>query len=319
MARPTLIDIAKKNGSDAVVGLIDETIKAHPELLLGEARTIKGLNYRTLVRVSGFNGSTFRGANEGATVGKATYENRLVDTFILNPRWECDKAVADGSEDGAESFITQEAEAMTEKSLVDLSGAFYYGTNTTYGGHAKAFPGLLDAVHTDNVVDAGGTTVDTGSSVWLIKFGPKHVQWVWGQGGELAMPDVRIETIYDANDLPLDGYVQSLLGRPGLQVGSVRSLVRIKKLTADSGKGLTDSVIADALAKFEVGVVPDLILMSRRSRTQLQKSRSVTIFSGPGGKADSKTENVAPLPTEAHGIRIEVTDSLKDTESLTVI
>ena len=26
---------------------------------------------------------------------RGTYENRLVETFILNPRWECDKAVAE--------------------------------------------------------------------------------------------------------------------------------------------------------------------------------------------------------------------------------
>jgi hypothetical protein len=81
---------------------------------------------------------------------------------------------------------------------------------------------------------------------------------------------------------------------------------------------LTDSLIADALAKFEVGVVPDLILMSRRSRTQLQKSRSVTIFSGSGGKVSGSVENIAPLPTEAFGIPIAVTDSISDVESLTL-
>jgi hypothetical protein len=132
------------------------------------------------------------------------------------------------------------------------------------------------------VVDAGGTTASTGSSVWLVKFGPKHVQWVWGQDGALLVPDPRIETIYDASSNPLTGYVQDMLARPGLQVGSIRSSVRIKKLTADSGKGLTDAVISLALAKFEVGVVPDVILMSRRSRQQLQASRTVTIMSGAG-------------------------------------
>jgi len=34
--------IAKANGSDAVVGLIDETTKVHPELRIGAARTIRG-------------------------------------------------------------------------------------------------------------------------------------------------------------------------------------------------------------------------------------------------------------------------------------
>src|SRR4051812_19119504 len=144
MARLNLLDIAKANGSDAVAGLIDETVKAHPELTLGAARTISGLNYKTLVRTSLFSGSTFRSANEGATVGKATYENRLVETFILNPRWESDKAVADMYEGGTSAYIAMEAESMVEKSMVDLCAQFYYGTNATFG-NAKGFPGLIDA------------------------------------------------------------------------------------------------------------------------------------------------------------------------------
>lgn len=318
MGRLTLLDIAKANGSDGVVGLIDETIKAHPELTLGEARTIRGINYKTLVRTGLFDGSTFRSANEGATVGRATYENRLVDTFILNPRWEADKAVADAYEDGPETYIAWEAESIVEKSMVDLCAQFYYGTNATFG-NAKGFPGLIDAYDsTNNVIDAGGTTASTGSSVWLVKFGPKAVQWVWGQGGQLQMNDTRVETIYDVNSKPLTGYVNDLLARPGLQVGSIRSLVRIKKLTADAGKGLTDNLISQALAKFEVGVVPDVILMDRRSRQQLQSSRSVTIFNGLGAKATADMENLAPIPESAFGIPIAVTDAIKDTESLTL-
>jgi hypothetical protein len=193
---------------------------------------------------------------------------------------------------------------MVEKSMVDLCAQFYYGTNTTYGGNAKGFPGLIDSYDTtNNVVDAGGTTASTGSSVWLVKFGPKAVQWVWGQDGQLLVPDPRIETIYDASSNPLTGYVQDLLARPGLQVGSIRSLVRIKKLTADSGKGLTDTLISQALALFEVGVVPDVILMNRRSRQQLQQSRSVTIFSGAGGKATPRPRTSRPSPNRPSASR----------------
>ena len=46
MAQPTLLDIAKANGSDAVAGLIDEAAKAHPELTMGGARTIAGSRVR---------------------------------------------------------------------------------------------------------------------------------------------------------------------------------------------------------------------------------------------------------------------------------
>ncbi|HXE53707.1 MAG TPA: hypothetical protein VN541_11855, partial [Tepidisphaeraceae bacterium] len=78
MAVTTLLDIAKANGSDPIVGLIDETTKAHPEISMVAARTIKGLNYKTWVR-TGLPTAGFRQANQGVASSKSTYENRLVD------------------------------------------------------------------------------------------------------------------------------------------------------------------------------------------------------------------------------------------------
>ena len=306
MPLPTLLDIAKMNGSDQVVGLIDETSKAHPEITLGYARTIKGLQYKTLVRTA-LPTVGFRDANQGANASKGTYENRLVETFILNPRWECDKAVADRHEDGREAYIALEAEAQMEAAMQALATQFYYGRDN--GGDAKGHPGLIDAYDATNmVVDAGGTTANTGSSLWAVKFGPKHVGWVWGNGGSLEIPDVRTETLYDEEDKPFDGYVQSLLAYPGVQVGSVRSVGRIKKLTEDSGKGLTDALIGKLLAKFTVGLRPDVLLCSRRSLEQLRASRTATNATGAP----------APIPTEAFGIPLHPTEAIKDTEALTL-
>jgi hypothetical protein len=160
------------------------------------------------------------------------------------------------------------------------------------------------------VVDAGGTTASTGSSAWLVAWGPKRVQWVYGQNGALELSPVRVESIPDPADSAkrLDGYVQTLLAYPGLQVGTTQAVARIKKLTADSGKGLTDALIADALALFPVGMVPDVIFVSRRSLTQLQKSRTATNATGAP----------APFPTEAFGIPLVVTESILNTEALTL-
>lgn len=315
MSMPTLLDIAKANGSDAVVGLIDETTKVHPELRIGAARIIRGLNYKTLVRVSlGNTSGSFRNANEGVLPHTHKYENRLVETYILSPRWQCDKAVADAHEDGALAFIHQEAEGTLEGEMQGLSKQFYYGNGT--GGNTKGFPGLIHMYDATNmVVDAGGTTADTGSSVWLVRFGPKHVQWVWGNNGQLQPSDIRIESVAMGTDPEtyMEAYVQTFLGRPGLQVGSLQSVVRIKKLTADNGKGLTDDLIAEALAKFPEGTGPDAIFMTQRSLSQLQKSRTATNATGAP----------APFPTEIQGIAgqnipIQVTAGILNTEALTL-
>jgi hypothetical protein len=306
MAVPTLLDIAIRNGSDAVAGLIDETVKAHPEIVSGAARTIKGLNYKTRVRTGLPKGSSFRNANEGVAPKKSTVINRLVETFIFEPRWECDKAVADGAEDGAEAYVAEEGEAQMEGALQDLCDQFYYGTGT--GGNAKGFPGLLAALDSGMVVDAGGTTATTGSSVWAIRWGQKNVIWVWGNNGALDLRPVRIETLRDGSLNPYDGYVQSLLARPGLQVGSKYSIGRIKKLTADSGKGLTDDLISDLLSLFPAGMKPDVLVMSRRSLKQLQQSRTAT----------NPTGAPAPFPQDAFGVPISLTDAIVDTEALTL-
>lgn len=320
--RTTIVDILKRNGSDAAVGLIDETTKAHPEIAMLPARTISGLGYKTLVRTALPTGGTvFRNGNEGVTVDKCAYINRWVETFTMNPRWEADMAIADRSEDGAEAYLAVEAGGQVEYAMQQMALQIYYGSQNAFAnvGSTKAFPGFIDAYDSTNmVVDATGTTASTGSSVWAVKFGPQAVQLVLGNNGSFDVKPVRVETLYDANSNPFTGYVQEMLAYPGLQIGSVRALGRIKKLTDDSGKGLTDALIADLLAKFEVGVVPDVLFMSRRSRKQLQKSRSVTIFSGAGGKANGGMENIVPMPTEAFGIPIAVTDAIKDTEPLTL-
>jgi hypothetical protein len=305
MARTTLLEIAKANGSDSVVGLIEEVVPAVPELALFEARTIKGINYKTLVR-TGLPTVGFRNANEGTASTKSTYENRLVETFITNPRWDCDKAVADAYEDGAEAFIAMEGIGIVQQAGITVAKQIYYGAGA--GGDPKGFPGMVATVDSSMVVDATGTTDVTCSSVWAVKFGPSNAQLVVGLNGQLELSDLRIETIYDANSNPLDGYVQTLLARIGLQIGSKYSIGRIKKLTEDNAKGLTDSLLSQLYQKFPVGHKPDCFLMSRRSQGQLQRSRTATTTTG--AEAD--------IPTKWQGVPIIPTDSILDTEALTL-
>lgn len=304
MAMPTLLDIAKANGSDALVGLIDETTQAAPEVRMGAARTVRGLSYKTLVR-TGLPTVGFRSVNEGYAASKGIYENRTYECYLFNPRWECDKAIAMAHEDGMESFVALEASAIMEAAFQELGSQFYYGTSND----SKGFPGLLAAYDSTNmVVDAGGSTADTGSSVWAVKFGPRDVQWIYGQDGNLSMSDLTEARLLDGSSNPYTGLVQELMTYVGLQVGSVRSIGRIKKLTEDNTKGLTDARIASLLSKFQTGVVPDYLFMNRRSLEQLRASRTATNVTGAP----------APRPTEAFGIPIMVTDAITSTEALTL-
>jgi hypothetical protein len=315
----TILDIAKRNGSDAVVGLIDETTKAVPEVSglnpesgivvpgVADARTITGTSYKTLIR-TGLPTVPFRNGNEGSTGLKSRYENKLVETFIMNPRWDVDKAIADKSEDGWQVLMADEAGGILEAAFQQLGKQFYYGRNATYGGHTKGFNGLIDVVDANYVVDAGGTSAGTGSSVWAVKFGPKAVRWVYGANGSMVPTEVDQRDVRDADGNPYTAYFQEMFMYPGLQVGSARFIGRIKKLTEDVGKGLTDARMAALMEKFPVGVRPDAFFMTKRSRRQLRDSRTATTDTG----------KEAPLPTDYEGIPIVVTESLSNVESLSL-
>jgi hypothetical protein len=303
---PTLLDVAKLNGTDAVTGLIEEANRAHPETALGAWRTIKGLNYKTKVR-TGLPAASFRNFNEGSAAVKSTWENRLVEAFVLNPRWECDVALADKYEDGAEALLGIEAKGMIEAAFQTVAAQFYYGTGA--GGDAKGFPALIQSYDSTNlVVDAGGTTATTGSSVWAVKFGPQDVQWILGAGGSIDVAPKTTQRILDGSSNPYSAYCQEMLAYVGLQVGSIYSIGRIKKVTADSGKTLTDVMIAQLLAKFPAAWQPDVLLMSRRSLMQLQSSR--TSYNPTGAPA--------AIPDSAFNIPIRVSDAILNVEALTL-
>jgi hypothetical protein len=102
------------------------------------------------------------------------------------------------------------------------------------------------------------------------------------------------------------GIAQAIHGWAGLQITNYKAIGRICNLTADSGKGLTDDLIADLLEQFPIGGKPDALFMSQRSQRQLQDSRTAT----------NPTGNPAPFPNEAFGVPIEPTDSIINTEAL---
>lgn len=310
---PTLLDVAALNGADPVVGLIDEASKGVPEVRLGAARTIRGLNYKTTVRTAA-TAVGFRVANQGTAVVKGVYEQRLVECYLMNPQFEVDKAVADAYEDGPEAYLAIEALGVMEGAFQALGRAFFYGNHPVYG-LPNAFPGLLQSYDDANFsVDAGGTTDNVATSVWLVRWGVQDVQWVLGQGGELRVTDPVEVRLVDGNNNPYTGYRQELYLRPGLQVGAIHSVCRIKKLTTDAGKGLTDALIYEALSRFPAGRGPNAIYMNRRSITQLRASRTATNATGAP----------APIPTDIEGavdggverIPIFVTDSIANNESL---
>lgn len=317
MSALTLLDIAKMNGSDQTVGLIEENIKAAPEAQLFPFRTIRGTSYKTLIR-TGFPTTGFRAANEGQTPSKSSFRNELVQAYIFGGQIEVDKAVADADERGADHVQMLEASGVMESALRNLGKQVFYGVTQD----AKGFPGLKAATpkggttdYGDNLtVNAAGTTASTASSVYAVKFGDQHCSLIGGNNSAFVLDDFMVQQVVDANDAKFTAYVAGLTAWIGMQVGNQNCVRRICNLTADSGKGLTDSLLAQLMATFPVGYLPDAIFMSRRSRSQLQTARTVTLFGQ--GKLRADQEALAPLPSSYDGVPIVVTDSILNTDAI---
>lgn len=312
----TMLDVAKLTGNDKEVGLIEENVKSAPEVSLFPFRTIRGTSYKTGIR-TGLPTTAFRAANEGQTPTKSTFKQSLIECFIFGGQIEVDKAVADAHEDGAEAMQAIEASGVMQSAMRMLGKQIWYGVTND----AKGFPGLKAATPKNSTtlagdslcVDATGTTSGAASSVYAVKFGPQHLQLIGGNNRAWQLDDFTVQQIVAANSGKLTAYVAGLTGWIGLQIGHENCVRRICNVTADSGKGLTDLLLADLLATFPVGMVPDAIFMSRRSRSQLQKARTITLQGQ--GTTRPQQPAIAPIPTEYDGVPIVATDSILNTDA----
>lgn len=255
----------------------------------------------------------FRAENAGRDLDSADY-TIITDTLkILDFSWEVDQAVANAWRRGKEAYIADQGlwalkAALKRFEIQVINGSLGIGS-------AAGFTGLRNLTTVDQladamVVNAAGTTAATGSSVWAIRVAENGVAGVYkGDGPSLELG----ETVTDkrivnpgTDNKTFPTYYTPGTAWLGFQEGSVYDVGRICNLTADSGKGLTDLLISQLLEKFPIGFGPTHLVMSRRSRGQLQRSRTTY----------SPTGEPAPIPEEAFGVKIVVTDSQSDTEAL---
>lgn len=302
MPMPTMLDIAKSTGSDGIAGLIEEVAPSVPEIDLIPVKPIKGTEYKANIRTRLPQGG-FRNANEGIAATKSNYEQKMISCHIANSVWLCDKAVADAHEDGRDAYIAAEAYGVTLGQFVHVGKQIYYGE----GNDQKGFPGLNVLYNAaEYTLSAGGSTANQASSVWFLKFGPMGAQLAMGNDAALTLSELKEIVTNDALGNPYTAYHQELLAHIGLLVASKHAAGRICNLTTQAGKGLTDALLGEMLSRFPVGLQPDAIMMTRRSREQLRASRTATTATGAE----------APTPKEFEGVPIVATDSLVNTEAI---
>lgn len=253
----------------------------------------------------------FRAENAGRELSKSGDTVETANLKILDWSFRVDKAVADAWRDGgAPAFLAREARRHIRSALSKLENQILYGTDGSNGFVGFLTSTKLDALADAMVVNAGGTTVATASSVYLVKLGADvGVAGVYKGDGPppFEIPEFSVIDVAATNS-HYPAYFSPACSWFGLQLGGAYSVSRICNLTADNGKGLTDDLIAQAISLHPVDQQPDVIIMNRRSLRQLQDSRTAT----------NSTGAPAPFPTEAFGYPILLTDQLSNTEALEV-
>lgn len=309
---PDMLDLAKKTGADSVVGLIEENLERYPEARLFAARTIVGTSFKTLLRVD-YPDPSFRAVNDVTSTKKSSFENKLVEAYFLDGQLEVDEALDGADDNNIASEMVIQAEGMVKGAMRKIGKQVWGGTALD----AKGFPGAVSIVPSGLTVDATGTTATTGSSCYLVIMGPQNAQLIFGKGQVLTIKDwfkQRVDRTVGGTAGHLMAYLNNISGWVGIQWVNPYCVGRIKNLTADSGKGLTDSLISDLIATFpaDVDMGSAYLFMTRRSARQLQKSRTAT-SNTTGNAASTPTPE---WPTSSNGIPIVQTSSLTDVEAI---
>ena len=302
----TLGDVVKL---DVGIGapIIDETIVSTPELSVFPVDTILGDTISLSVQV-GNPSVSFRIANNGTDSKKGVFESRIFQTAILDEYIEVDiNGVLNASKDPAR-LLSAEAASVTKAVMKHMAYQSWYAGTAQASADDNAFPGLLAQSSTaaTHVVDATGSTAKT--SVWILELGQYQLDHIYGNGTTLNFGEDWIETDgTGANGKKMRVLQNWISGRFAPRLANKNAAIRIKNIGTDSGKGLTDLLLSQALEKArELGMNPNAIMGTPRSFGQLQRSR--TTYSPIGAPAQ--------LPQEYEGIPLYATINLSNAETV---
>lgn len=336
MANLTFLDIAKRNGSDREVGLIEDVITYAPEVAVLPVRPINGVSFKSTLRTAYPTGSAFRNVGSGASLIKSTYEQKLAECFFIDKPMQVDEALIDTQDMQIGDVLADEVQGTLAAAGIDIGAQLYYGTSAS----ANGFQGLTDFVGSSSTytVTAAGTGSVT-TSAWLVYLDIKGVHFIAGRtaaghgaqdpsqpSGDPAIiaPPFRMpswtkqQVVVGTSGKVAMAYVSNVSGWMGLAYGSRYSAFRVRNISIATGTGayLTDTLAAQLLSKVPLHIRNSGRLrwfLNRDAAYSLQASRQPTTVVGQVGGPGI----FAQLPTEMGGIPITTTDSITTTETAT--
>lgn len=225
--------------------------------------------------------------------------------------------------DKANAFRLSEGKAFTEAMRQKVAATLFYGDNNVnpdeFNGLAMRFP----SKSSPNVVDAGGTTKDKETSIWLIKWGADTVHGIYPKGstGGLKHESAGPSFVQDTNGNPFRAVSDIYSWNCGLALRDWRAGVRIcnidvTKLGKKKGEtGYIDfhSLMIEAKNKMPAYMRAGAIWYCNSSvmtalEQQASDSGNVQLVYGENFKSQ-------PVPI-VHGLQVHQCDAIVLTESV---
>lgn len=332
MAQLTLLDIAKRNGSDREIGLIEDVTTFAPEVAVLPARPINGVTFKSTLRTN-YGTAAFRATGSGATLIKSTYQQKIAECFFLDAPMQVDESIPDAEDKSVGDVLADEVQGTLSSAGITIGAQLYYGTAADAGG----FQGLVTFVGTSATYNANASgTASVTTSAWLVYLDIKGVHFVVGRtaagrsSGDPAQPSGEPAVIAPPFRMPewtkqqvavgtagkvAMAFVSNISGWIGLAYGSNNSAFRVRNISlASAASYMTDAQGALLLSKVPLNIRNSGRLrwfMNRDAAYSLQTSRAPTTTVGVVGAS-----GIYPMmPQECQGIPITVTDSITSTEA----
>jgi hypothetical protein len=228
----------------AVIELLGQTNEMLTDMLWMQCND--GAGHKTTVR-TGLPTATWRLLNYGVVKSKSTTAQVRDSTGMLEAYSDIDKALADLNGNTAE-FRMGEDMAFIESMNQGMQGSVVYGNTSV---NPERFTGLgprfssLSAPNGGNIVNAGGSTPNANTSIWLIGWGQNTCHGLFPKGSKagLQVRDLGEVPLYDANNNLFQGYRTHFKWDCGLTVRDWRFVVRIANINVTAGAVTTANLV----------------------------------------------------------------------------
>jgi len=329
----TLADWAKRTHPDGSIADIAELLSQTNEVL--EDCVWKEGNLPTGERVvirTGLPTTYYRALNQGIPSSKSTTAQVDEGCAIIEARSEMDVDLAKLNGNTNQFRLSEDSAFIESMNQTYVNGLFRGDTTVD----PKQFLGLQARYNSStagngtNILNAGGTTAQVQSSIYLVCWSDRTVYCPFPKGSNagLMKDDLGVQTIFDGTNR-MQAYVSRFQWKPGLAVKDWRYVVRIANVessvlfTTSSGTQATSAatniikLMARAMDKIPAfGGVKPCFYMNR------------TLYSGLRIQALDRTQGVLDIEKGLsqfgtpmswltfQGIPIRKVDALTNTESV---